>query len=237
MVLLTPIAIGGIGRATFFGQSQTADRVGTSDAPALRWVATLAPDIYTLLKKNMKTVQDFIIKKGKEFRADLGNYREVKIKGMGDEVHGVRIETGDVWDMDHFIPHGLALDGFVFVRKQRILAEVNADRYDKVDFLFSLGEMPALPMVLPGLDRDRQLFLWLRDERLLVMVFLQKRHESIMGWVEVVEDTCCQVRLVNDELEVAVELYEFAYSKIHVIVVGTHLLQMFDRFIVATGQV
>ncbi|MBT1688289.1 hypothetical protein [Dawidia soli] len=185
----------------------------------------------------MSTIQDFIIKKGAEFRADLGNYREVKIKGMADELHGVRIETGNVWDMDHFIPHGLALDGFVFVRKQRILAEVNVDRYDKVDFLFSLGDMPELPVVLPGLDRDRQLFEWLRDERLLVMVFLQKRHESIMGWVEVVEDAGCQLRLVNDELEVAVELFEFAYRKIHLIVVGTHLLEMFDRFTVATGQV
>jgi hypothetical protein len=185
----------------------------------------------------MSTTQNFIFREGPEFRADLGDYREIKVKGLADEVHGVRIESGDAWDMDHFIPHGLALDGFVFVRKQRILAELNVDRYDKVNFLLSLGEMPDVPEVLPALDHDQQLFEWLREERTLVMFFLPRQRESIMGRVEVVGDDSCQMRLVSDELEVLEDLFEFAYSKIHVIVVGTHLLRMFDEYIVETGQV
>ncbi|MBT1712439.1 hypothetical protein KK062_29630 [Fulvivirgaceae bacterium PWU5] len=182
-------------------------------------------------------MQNFIFGEGPEFRADLGDYREIKVKGLADEVHGVRIESGEVWDLDHFIPHGLALDGFVFVRKQRIVAELNVDRYDKVDFLLSLGEMPDVPEVLPTLDHDQQLFEWVRNEGMLVMVFLPGRRESIMGRVEVVEDESCQLRLVSDELEVSEDLFEFAYNKIHVLVVGTHLLRMFDKYIVETGQV
>jgi hypothetical protein len=185
----------------------------------------------------MSTIQDYIIKKGKEFRADLGNYREVKIKGQADEVHSMRIETGEVWDMDHCVTHGLALDGFVFLRKQRIVAEVNVDRYDKVDFLLSLGEMPDVPEVLPALDQDRQVFEWIRDQKILVMVFGRKRLESFMGRVEVVGEKSCQLRLINDELVVAEELFEFAYSKIHVMAVGTHLLRMFDSYLVETEQV
>lgn len=185
----------------------------------------------------MSTKQDYIITKGKEFRADLGNYREVKIKGQEDEVHSVRIETGDVWDIDHCVTHGLALDGFVFLRKQRILAEVNVDRYDKVDFLLSLGEMPDVPEVLPALDQDRQVFEWIRDQKMLVMVYGRGRSESFIGRVEDVGKNCCHLRLINDELVVADRLFIFAYSQIHVVVVGTHLLRMFDRYIVETGQV
>jgi hypothetical protein len=185
----------------------------------------------------MSTIQDYIITKGKEFRAELGNYREVKIKGHVDEIHGVRILTGKTWDMDHFVTHGLALDGFVFLRKQRIVAEVNVDRYDKTDFLFSLVELPDVPEVLPELDEDRQLFEWLKEQELLVMVFRAKRFESFMGRVEVVGDKCCQMRLINGELEVADELFEFAYNKMNVIVAGSQLLRMFDKYIVATGQV
>jgi hypothetical protein len=185
----------------------------------------------------MSTTQSFIFREGSEFRADLGDYREIKIKGVADEVHSVRIESGKVWDLDHLISHGLALDGLVFVRKQNILAELNTDRYDKVNFLLSLGEMPDVPEVLPALDHDRQLYEWLRDEGMLVMIFLPGQRESIMGRVEAVGGDSCQLRLVSDELDVAEELFEFAYSKIHVIVVGTHLLRMFDKYIVETGQV
>lgn len=185
----------------------------------------------------MSTTQNFIFREGSEFGADLGDYREIKVKGVVDEVHGVRIESGDVWDLDHLIPHGLALDGLVFVRKQNILAELNVDRYDKVNFLLSLGEMPDVPEVLPALDDDRQLYEWLRDEATLVMVFLPGQRESIMGRVEVVGDDSCQLRLVSDELEVSEDLFEFAYNKIHVLVVGTHLLRMFDRYLVEMGQV
>jgi hypothetical protein len=185
----------------------------------------------------MSTIQDYIIKKGKEFRADLGNYREVKIKGQVDEVHGVRIETGDVWDMDHCVTHGLALDGFVFLRKQHIVAEVHVDRYAKTDFLLTLQKMPKLPEALPLLDQDRQVFEWIRDQKILVMVFRRKRLESFMGRVEVVGEKSCQLRLINDELVVAEELFEYAYNKMHVVVVGMHLLRMFDRFIVETNQV
>jgi hypothetical protein len=179
----------------------------------------------------MSTTQNFIFSESPEFRAELGDYREIKIKGA-DEVHGVRIESGEVWDMDHLITHGLALDGFVFVRKQRILAELNTDRYDKVNFLLSLGEMPDVPEVSPELDSDQQLFEWLREQGMLVMVFLPGQRESIMGRVEVVGDKSCQLRLVSDELEVAEELLELAYNKLHIVVVGTHLLRMFDRYLV-----
>jgi hypothetical protein len=185
----------------------------------------------------MSITQNFIFREGSEFGADLGDYREITIEAVEDEVHGVRIETGEVWDMDHFIPHGLALDGFVFVRKQNILTELNVDRYDKVNFLFSLSEMPDVPEVLPALDEDRQLFTWLRDEGVLVMVFLPGACESIMGRVEVAGHTSCQLRVVSDELEVSEDLVEFAYDKIQVLVVGTHLLEMFDRYIEATEQV
>lgn len=184
----------------------------------------------------MSTTQNFIFREEPEFRADLGGYREIKVKGA-DEVHGVRIETGEVWDMDHLIPHGLALDGFVFVRKQRILAELNTDRYDKVDFLLFLGEWPDLPRELPMLDEDCLLFNWLCAENELVMVFLPGQRESIMGRVEIVGDKSFQMRLVSDELEVADELFEFGYNKVPVIVIGTHLLRMFDKYLAATEQV
>jgi hypothetical protein len=185
----------------------------------------------------MSTTQNFIFREGPKFRADFGDYREIKIKGLPDELHSVRIESGRVWDMDHFIPHGLALDGFVFVRKKRILAQLNVDRYDKINFLFSLGEMPDVPDVLPALDHDRQLFEWLRDEGMLVMVFKPEYCGSTMGRVEIVGDKSCMMRLISDELEVSDDVFEFMYNKTHVLVVGTHLLQMFDRYIVETGQV
>ena len=185
----------------------------------------------------MSTTQNFIFREGSEFGADLGDYREIKIKGVADEVHGVRIESGEAWDLDHLISHGLALDGFVFVRKQNILAELNTDRYDKVNFLLSLGEMPDVPEVLPTLDRDRQLYAWLHDEGMLVMIFLPGQRDSIMGRVEVLGSDSCQLRLVSNELEVSEDLFEFAYNKIHVLVVWTHLLKMFDRYLVEMGQV
>lgn len=185
----------------------------------------------------MSTTQNFIFREDQEFRADLGNYREIKVKGVLDEVHGVRIESGEVWDMDHFIPHSLTLDGFVLVRKQRILAELNTDRYDKVDFLFSLGEILEWPERFPDLDSDRKLFEWIRDEGKLVMLFLPGQRQSVIGLVEGVGDKTCGMRLLDDELVLAEDLVEQVYSNINVLVVGTNLLQMFDRFIVATEQV
>ncbi|MBT1688293.1 hypothetical protein [Dawidia soli] len=139
--------------------------------------------------------------------------------------------------MDHLITHGLTLDGFVFVRKQRIVAELNTDRYDKVDFLLAFNEMPDVPAVLPELDNDRQLFAWLRDEGNLVMVFLPGQHESIMGRVEAVGNKSYQLRLVSDELEVAEDLLELYYDNMHVVVTGTHLLKMFDKYLEVMGAV
>jgi hypothetical protein len=123
------------------------------------------------------------------------------------------------------------MDGFVFVRKQQILAEVNVDRYEKIDFLLLLGEWPDLPRELPFLDEDRLLFDWLCAERLLVIVYLENSPETIMGFVESVADERCQIRLVDDELVVAENLVNFEYDTMHVLVVETHLLQMFDKYL------
>jgi hypothetical protein len=183
----------------------------------------------------MSITQNFKFREDPEFRADLGDYREIKVKGIVDEVHGVRIARGEVWDMDHLIPHGLALDGFVFLRHERIIVELNADRYDKVDFLLSLAEMPDVPETLPVLDSNRELFEWLRDEGKLLMVFLPGQRDSIMGKVEAVGDQSCGMRLLNDELEVTEDLVKLTYDKIHVLVVGTHLLRMFEKYLEAMG--
>ncbi|MCD9014452.1 hypothetical protein [Parachryseolinea silvisoli] len=115
-------------------------------------------------------------------------------------------------------------------------SELNADRYDKVNFLLSLGEMPDVPKASPELDSDQQLFEWLREQGMLVMVFLPGQRESIMGRVEVVGDKSCQLRLVSDELEVSEDLLELAYNKLHIVVVETHLLRMFDRYLVEMGH-
>jgi hypothetical protein len=185
----------------------------------------------------MSNTEHFTSKGKIDFRADLGDYREIKVKGIVEGVHGVRIDSGKVWDLDHFIPHALSLDGFVIVPKQRILAKLNEDRYDKVNFLFSLGEMPEWPEVFPALDTDRQLFEWIRDERKLVMVFLQGRRHSFIGLVEGVGDKTCGIRLISDELVLADELVVQAYDKINALVVDTSLLQMFYKYLEATEQV
>jgi hypothetical protein len=179
----------------------------------------------------MAIIEDWIIKEGAEFRAELGDFREVKIKRQADALHSVRIATGKTWDMDHFVTHGLSLDGLMFLRKQSIVAEVNVDRYDKVNFVLSLGEIPDVPENLPGLDQDRELFEWFREQEVLVMVFKTQRFESFMGKVEVVGEKGCKMRLVNDELEVADELFDFPYSRMNVLVTGTNLLRLFEKYL------
>jgi hypothetical protein len=185
----------------------------------------------------MSTIQNNIFKRDGAFRADLGDYRELKLKGQKDEIHSVRIETGEIWDLDHGITYGLALDGFVFLRKERIVAEVNQERYDKIDFLLAFGDMPDVPDELPALDQDRQLFKWLCDRKALVMIYGSKPNESFMGKVEVVNETSCRFRLVDDELLVADEPIELVYSSVHVLVVRTHLLRIFDRYLGETEQI
>jgi hypothetical protein len=184
----------------------------------------------------MSTLQNSNFGEEPEFRADLGEYREIKVKGMVDEVHGVRIDSGEVWDIDHFIPHTLSLDGFVLVRKKSIMAELNADRYDKVNFLYSLGDMPEWPAVFPTLDSDRELFEYLRDARKLVMLFLAGRSRSVIALVERVGGETCGIRLLSDELVLADDLVGHAYATIRVVVMETELLKMFDRYIAATEQ-
>jgi hypothetical protein len=185
----------------------------------------------------MSTTNNFDFRVDSEFRAEFGEYREIKVKGMSDEVHGVRIDSGKVWDLDHFIPHTLSLDGFVLVRKQNIVAELNTDRYEKVNYLFSLGDMPEWPEVFPALDSDKELFEGILDAQKLVMLFLSGRRRSVIGLVEDVGDTTCRIRLLSDELVLSDHLIEKAYADITVVVVGTALLEMFDRFIEATQQV
>lgn len=186
----------------------------------------------------MSTTQNFSFKKeDSEFRADLGDYREIKVKGA-DEVRGVRIETGDVWDLDHLITHGLALDGVVFVRKQRILTELNTDRYDKVDLsAFPWRDAGSAGGITGAGQRSAALCVASRRREAGDGVFLPGPHDSITGRVEAVGNNSYQLRIVSDEPEVAEELVEIHYRMVPMVVVGTHLLRMFNKYLQVTEQV
>ncbi|MBT1689227.1 hypothetical protein [Dawidia soli] len=177
----------------------------------------------------MTTLKDWAIKPPTT-RAELGQYRNLKIQGYRAEVHGVRIATGKIWDLDHFIPHNYLMDGFIYIRSRCIVAEVNVDVYYAANVLLSLAEKPLAPAPLPDLDSDQALFTHFHQTGELVAIFCKRQYECIFARITGVDHKSCDVRPINDQVEESDETFRLEYNKVRMVLANTHQLKYYQMY-------